>query len=164
MTFAIGNDVVDFDKAKADSNWQRAGYLSKIFTDNEQILINKSENQEIAVWQLWSQKEAVYKLVRQLGAKRGFYPKKIIGNLNHFNRQQIQYEGKFYYCQTIIFETHLHTIALENPIHFEGIKEVTSDIIIEKIGDFPYIKTTENQQIPISKSHHGAFEYRVGIF
>ena len=68
----IGNDVVDFQYAQQQSNWQRKGFLTKIFTSKEQDLIAESENQEKAVWQLWSQKEAVYKIIRQLGAPRGF--------------------------------------------------------------------------------------------
>ena len=35
----IGNDVVDLELAKKESNWQRRGFLSKIFTKNEQRLI-----------------------------------------------------------------------------------------------------------------------------
>ena len=73
----VGNDVVDFALASVESNWRRTDYLSKIFTEKEQKHIHESENQSNIVWQLWSQKEAVYKLIRQMGAPRGFYPLKI---------------------------------------------------------------------------------------
>ena len=46
----IGNDVVDLALAKIESNWQRKGFLNKIFTENEKILIQKSKNQELMVW------------------------------------------------------------------------------------------------------------------
>ncbi len=58
----IGNDVVDLALAKVESNWQRKGYLDKLFTTKEQNLIFCSENPTIMVWILWSRKEAVYKI------------------------------------------------------------------------------------------------------
>ena len=31
----IGNDIVDLDLARTQSNWQRKGFLDKIFTKKE---------------------------------------------------------------------------------------------------------------------------------
>ena len=45
----IGNDIVDLALAKKESNWKRKGYLDKIFTVSEQLLLQKSTNQELAV-------------------------------------------------------------------------------------------------------------------
>ena len=46
----IGNDIVDLALAQKESNWKRKGFLDKIFTLQEQLFINLSENQEIEVW------------------------------------------------------------------------------------------------------------------
>ena len=35
----IGNDIIDLDVAKTESNWKRKGFLDKIFTANEQFQI-----------------------------------------------------------------------------------------------------------------------------
>jgi phosphopantetheinyl transferase (holo-ACP synthase) len=160
----IGNDVVDFELTKKQTNWRRMGYLSKLFTDSEQSDINNSHNQDLAVWQLWSQKEAVYKIIRQLGASRGFYPKKIIGNLNNSDFQKVSFENQVFYCQTTIFEQHLHTIALVEKAHFSAVQNIVQKDKVFKIGEFPYLQINENQNIPISISHHGKFEYCVGIY
>ena len=160
----IGNDVVDFQYAQQQSNWQRKGFLPKIFTSIEQDLIAGSENQEKAVWQLWSQKEAVYKIIRQLGAPRGFYPQKIKGNLNDSEFQKVAFENQVFYCKTAVFEQHLHTIAVVEEHHFSSVQNIVRKEKMFKVGEFPYLQINENQNIPISISHHGKFEYCVGVF
>ena len=40
----IGNDIVDLALAKKQSNWRRKGYFEKIFTQQEQHLINNTQN------------------------------------------------------------------------------------------------------------------------
>jgi hypothetical protein len=39
----IGNDIVDL-AARKESNWKRPGYLNKIFTTKEQLLISSAES------------------------------------------------------------------------------------------------------------------------
>ncbi len=58
----IGNDIVDLQLASYQSNWQRKGWLQKIFTTKEQRHIHTSENPNLMVWKLWSMKEATYKV------------------------------------------------------------------------------------------------------
>ena len=72
----IGNDIVDLNLAKTQSNWKRKGYLDKIFTENEQNLIFESENPTAKVWNLWSRKEAAYKIYNRSTNIRVFNPKK----------------------------------------------------------------------------------------
>lgn len=57
----IGNDIVDLNLAKTQSNWRRRGYLQKIFTKEEYQQILNSENRDKMVWLFWSMKEAAYK-------------------------------------------------------------------------------------------------------
>jgi phosphopantetheinyl transferase (holo-ACP synthase) len=52
----IGNDIVDLALARKESNWKRPGYLNKIFTTKEQLLISSAENPNTMVWNLWSRK------------------------------------------------------------------------------------------------------------
>jgi hypothetical protein len=37
------NDIVDLALARKESNWKRPGYLNKIFTTKEQLLISSAE-------------------------------------------------------------------------------------------------------------------------
>ena len=58
----IGNDIIDLDLTKIQSNWQRPKFLEKIFTLKERNFIQKAEDPELEVWKLWSRKEAAYKI------------------------------------------------------------------------------------------------------
>lgn len=78
----IGNDIVDFDVAKKQSNWRRPRYLDKIFTEKEQYYITNSENKSQTVWRLWSMKEAAYKLYTRLNPSRFYNPKAFECRLN----------------------------------------------------------------------------------
>ena len=49
----IGNDIIDLDLTKIQSNWQRPKFLEKIFTLKERNFIQKAENPELEVWKLW---------------------------------------------------------------------------------------------------------------
>ena len=72
----IGNDVVDLNLAKTESNWQRKGFLEKQFTEFEINEILSSANPFLKVWLFWSMKEAAYKCYVQEHQKRFFAPKK----------------------------------------------------------------------------------------
>lgn len=73
----IGNDIVDLKLASIQSNWQRKGFLNKVFTENEQHLILHAANSFKMVWRLWSMKESAYKIYVQQYQKRFFAPKKL---------------------------------------------------------------------------------------
>lgn len=73
----IGNDIVDLHLAKKESNWNRNGFLDKIYTKNEQKLILAAENPDLSVWNLWSRKEAAYKIYNRSTRIRAFNPTKL---------------------------------------------------------------------------------------
>jgi len=73
----VGNDIIDLKQAALDSNWQRKGFLSKVFTSKEIGYIQKTEHPFHMVWQLWSMKESAYKINMQQYKRRFFSPKKI---------------------------------------------------------------------------------------
>lgn len=155
----IGNDVVDLALAKVESNWQRKGFLEKLFTLNEQKLISKSQNPTELVWILWSRKEAVYKIILQQNGERGFYPSRI---------ENIDYESGIvcfldtrFYVRTTILNDCMHSIALLNQ-SFDQIIEISAETLIHKHNEIPYIRK-DLALIPISKSHHGRFQKTIGI-
>ncbi len=138
----IGNDIVDLQFAKQESNWRRPRFLQKLFTEEEQDFIHASANKEIAVWLLWTRKESVYKIVSRLEQRRFFAPKKIkhvnltllsIPCLPEMEKQQSQLSfGQYtFYTESLISNTHIHTIArlrgLELPISVHSFKMSKND-------------------------------------
>ena len=82
----IGNDLVDLKLANIQSNWQRKGFLDKLFTPKEQEYILNADNPFETVWLLWSMKESAYKAYLQIYGCRFFAPKKLACSLLSKNK------------------------------------------------------------------------------
>lgn len=176
----IGNDIIDLKLAKFQSNWQRFGFLQKLFIEKEQEIILKSEDAEMTVWLLWSMKEAVYKAVQRKYSMDRFYnPKRFFCShliiSNKSARGVVCFENeifktssrlsltKIYTCTSntefsLILKTQnsrislLHKIAEQKNIPLE-----TLNISKNKQG-IPFLTYKgDNLQIPFSLSHHGDF-------
>ncbi len=93
----IGNDIIDLEKAKRESDWQRRGFLDKLFTSGEQQLIWSSGNAELMIWNLWSRKEAAYKIYNRQSGERFFSPRRFVCGVD-----SVIFEGHRYYTQTQI--------------------------------------------------------------
>ncbi len=107
----IGNDIVDLNLAKKESNWQRKGFLEKQFTLNEQRTILKSENPFLQVWLFWSMKEAAYKCYTQKHLKRFFAPQKFECSLTSKDEGVVFFNDNKYYTTTFIDAFYIYTIA-----------------------------------------------------
>ena len=153
----IGNDIVDLALAKKESNWKRKGYLDKIFTASEQLLIQKSTNQELAIWNLWSRKEAVYKIILQKGGKRGYYPIKIECLDLNLENGMVQFENQIFYTKTIATEEWIYSLAVEYEKDFRNIKTLVNSHLLFKVDGIPFI-SINNDVKNASKTHHGKFE------
>lgn len=153
----IGNDIVDLALAKKESNWKRKGYLDKIFTVSEQLLIQKSTNQELAIWNLWSRKEAVYKIILQKGGKRGYYPRKIECLDLNLENGMIEFENQIFYTITIVKNESIYSIAVQNVNDFRNIKTLDNSHLLFKVDGIPFI-SINNEVKNVSKTHHGKFE------
>jgi phosphopantetheinyl transferase (holo-ACP synthase) len=153
----IGNDIVDLALAEKESNWKRKGYLDKIFTVSEQLLIQKSINQDIAIWNLWSRKEAVYKIIVQKGGKRGYYPVKIECLDLDIANGLVRFQNQIFYTKTFANEESVYSIAVQNVNDFENIKNIENDNSIFKVDGIPFI-LINNEVKNVSKTHHGTFE------
>lgn len=153
----IGNDIVDLAEAKKESNWKRKGYLDKILTVSEQLLIQKSTNQELALWNLWSRKEAVYKIILQKGGKRGYYPRKIECLDLNLENGMVEFENQIFYTITIVKNESVYSIAVQNLNDFQNIKTLENSNFLYKIDGIPFI-SINNEVKNASKTHHGNFE------
>lgn len=153
----IGNDVIDLALATSQSNWKRKGYLDKIFTNLEQKFILKSLNTDEMVWSLWSRKEAVYKIIIQKGGKRGYYPIKIECLNAAFENGNVQFENQLFYTKSIISNSSIHSLAVENKEDFNKIITISNLENIKKINGIPFYEL-DSKIHAASKSHHGQFE------
>jgi phosphopantetheinyl transferase (holo-ACP synthase) len=149
----IGNDVVDLALTEQESNWQRKGFLEKIFTVDEQLRIENAADKSVLIWTMWSQKEAVYKILRQKGASRGFYPLKI----TCLNAENVRYQNEDFYTKTSKVETSLQTLAVTKKTDFDKCRclSLAAPLVYEKEIPF-YLKN--GIQLYATKSHHGRFE------
>jgi phosphopantetheinyl transferase (holo-ACP synthase) len=153
----VGNDIVDLELAQKESNWKRNGYLDKIATVSEQILLQNSDNQDVSVWNLWSRKEAVYKIILQKGGKRGYYPIKIECLDLNSELGIVRYQNQCFYTRTIVTKDYIYSEAVENYDDLKKIKELAKSSTIIKLDGIPFAKI-ESRILNISKTHHGRFE------
>ena len=114
----IGNDIVDRARANRDSNWQRRGFLAKLFTPSEQQLIRAASNPECLVWTLWSMKESAYKAATRKTGKRVFNPSKISCTLNTWSDEAADgfaVYGETYRTSSLITPGYIGSLAF--PAH-----------------------------------------------
>ncbi|MCO4822358.1 MAG: 4-phosphopantetheinyl transferase family protein [Flavobacteriaceae bacterium] len=107
----IGNDIVDLKQARIDSNWKRKGFLEKIFTQNEQVLIFSSANQHQTVWLLWSMKEAAYKIYMRQFGNRFFNPTRLECNIETKTKGHVVIGDNTFDTISQIDKNYIHTIA-----------------------------------------------------
>ena len=154
----IGNDIVDLALAKKESNWQRNRFLDKIFTKNEQQLILNDANPEIIVWNLWSRKEAAYKIYNRETGIRGFFPLQLECFYENQNLGSVSIKGKIYFTKSKIENDSIYTIAVVKKEYFKKIKSINPAVKILKKNGIPFIIDEKTKLIqPVSISHHGQF-------
>ena len=159
----IGNDIIDLAFARKESNWQRKGFLDKIFTPREQLLISNAQNPETTVWNLWSRKEAAYKIYNRLTQIRAFIPQQLecfdLVVKNGIIYGKVICYDTVYFTKTKITSDYIETNAVLNPSDFDKIKTINLSSQLIKINGIPNYFDLENKILkPISKSHHGSFE------
>lgn len=154
----IGNDIVDLSLARKESNWQRKGFLDKIFTDKEQLLISTAKNPELMVWNLWTRKEAGYKIYNRQTGIRGYFPLQLECFYESQNLGTVCINGNVYYTQTEIQQDFVYTEAVTEIHFFKAIKVLNSKDILNKKNGIPYCIGEQNQIVkPVSISHHGRY-------
>jgi phosphopantetheine--protein transferase-like protein len=181
----VGNDIVDLKVAATESNWERKGFLNKIFTAREREYISNSNNKFNTVWRLWSMKESAYKLYIQQNGERFFNPKKLECTIFSKNEGQVIVGESWFSTSTksnnnLIFSTALidkstTVISCDFKINNCAQSEQTHSAILHYIAfltKFKLSKLTikksannvpclyfQNEQLPwsISLSHHGTF-------
>lgn len=162
----IGNDVIDIAQSRTDSNWQRKGFIERLFTDTEQATINSHDNPEIMIWVLWSMKEAAYKIYNRETDLRAFIPLRLICSNITENKSgftgRVECAGKTYFTETYFNGKMIHTVALTTKNGFDNIKELPGHKVFKnsKGHPFAYIPGYTLPQ-PVSRSHHGKYQKSV---
>ncbi len=164
----IGNDIVDLALAQKESNWKRKGFLDKIFTKNEQLMILHAQNQEVMVWNLWSRKEAVYKIYNRKTQIRGYFPLQLecfdLEILDGTIFGKVVINDNIYYTKTEITDQLINTIAVEKFQDLDKIITLKNRKNIPKKNGIPnYFKIDNLVSKPVSISNHGRFERIITI-
>lgn len=160
----IGNDIVDIDLARKESNWKREGFLDKIFSKQEQFLILNDLNPETMVWSLWSRKEASYKIYNRITGISGYFPSRLQCNYVDENSGTVSIDGFVFYTQTQITNDYIYSIAVSEMLIFNKIKSLESLENIKKENGIPYIlDTVSNTIYPVSITHHGRFQRVISV-
>jgi phosphopantetheinyl transferase (holo-ACP synthase) len=124
----IGNDIVDRVQAKRESNWQRKGFLDKLFTTDEQRLILTASDPERIVWTLWSMKESAYKVAVRETGKRVFAPRKLECQVNTLTEETaegvVSYE-KIYQTRSSITPHYIASVAVPTNLPFDFHQEIS---------------------------------------
>ena len=163
----IGNDIVDLHLANKESNWNRKGFLDKIYTKNEQKLILAAENPDLSVWNLWSRKEAAYKIYNRSTRIRAFNPNKFECLEVSFNENEsfgiVQLDDFIFLTKTTVNADFINSIAFVDKRQkyqseiFE-IEAYSSFLKEQKIVKNQFgIPCFPNKNEFVSISHHGKY-------
>ncbi|MFD2583622.1 4'-phosphopantetheinyl transferase superfamily protein [Pedobacter vanadiisoli] len=148
----LGNDIVDLDLAKIQSNWRRKNYLNKIFTADEQLMVTSAPNPDLMVWLLWSMKESAYKIYNRKTGIRNFAPKSLTCTLSpnsDYIKGKVSIDKDVYFTKSDVHPGYLHTIA--TPIYHQ-LAKIRINIYQSPENLFDY-KSTK----PGCVSHHGRY-------
>lgn len=163
----IGNDIIDLALSRKESNWQRKGFIEKLFTADEQQLIKKYDEPEIMVWLLWSMKEAAYKIYNRQTKIREFSPKKLVCFIEALDINnsygKVVCDKNIYHTKTVFSLESIHTVAVTDCKDINNVIEVENKKIVKDENGIPYLKISSNKLQDISISHHGRFEKRIMI-
>lgn len=174
----IGNDVVDLRLAATQSNWERSGYLDKLFTRDEQRQILKAADPAKMLWLLWSMKEAAYKAENRLTGIRNYCPSKFMTRLSASANSQycgeVHYQGRIFYTQSNLCDDMVHSIACLRTGDIESVRQeilpyttaylsvfnslnTSRQLYKNKAGMPAVIHQETGQQYMASVSHHGHY-------
>ena len=155
----IGNDIVDLDLARKESNWQRKGFLEKIFSLEEQYLIHNDSNPEIMVWNLWSRKEAAYKIFNRNTGINGYFPWRLKCHYEDLNSGTVVIGGFVFHTRTQITDSYIYSIAVSEKSIMNKIIKLNSLKKIKKEEGIPYLlDSTSKKKQPVSITHHGRYQ------
>lgn len=160
----VGNDIIDIAETRRSNNWERPGFLLKVFSPKEQELISDSSNPFATVWRLWSMKESAYKVFIQAGGERFFNPAKIECTLDSLEKGRVDIGEMAIQTKTSINPDYIFTSASMSGLDFENqIFQLTardhafqSKFMKKKVlNAFAESKGLDADTLEIHKTHSG---------
>lgn len=145
----LGNDVVDLKLASVQSNWRRKGFLGKIFNKAEQNLIEIAASPDVKIWQLWTLKEAAYKIYNRQTGIRTFEPSCILCTVDDDEIGRVQINKEIFFTKSIIALEYIHTTAA---LSLRDLHNCSVNIYRGKAKRIDYHALN-----PKSVSHHGDY-------
>ncbi|MFP4844501.1 4'-phosphopantetheinyl transferase superfamily protein [Winogradskyella sp. PE311] len=159
----VGNDIVDIAQTKTTTNWRRPRFLDKLFTPKEQAYIHNSSNPFLMVWQLWSIKEAAYKLYTQENSSRFYNPKQFECELKN-QQWLVKYCNYVCYAQTkvtskyIISEARLERLKMTSKVVRFNSKDAliqSQQLRLQVLNLISETKSIDKSQLSIIKTKNG---------
>lgn len=154
----IGNDIVDLQLARTQSNWQRPRFLEKVCTNSEVKYILNSENQELAFWKVWTIKESAYKIWNRKTNVKVFNPKYFECFDVDLSISKVKIGNDFFVSKTIVAGQKIYTIVVKHRKIFQNIINIKDRNFIEKENDLPFYVKNNIKNHNVSISNHGRFE------
>jgi phosphopantetheinyl transferase (holo-ACP synthase) len=162
----IGNDVVDIEAARHESNIWRKGWQEKLFTADERAFIKASQDAEVAVWLMWSMKEAAYKAWNRQTGIRTFPPHNLQCTIDRLTESEssgsVSFACDVFYTKSSILNNCIHTIAAQSKKMFIGIIHLSESDVVKDNFRLPYFEQDRGMR-PASKSHHGRYNFSIGL-
>lgn len=173
----VGNDLVDLEKAAAESNWKRKGYLEKLCSTHEQQLIWQAQDPSLLFWIIWTMKESVYKIINRQTQIRSYAPLtlsciNIVLNAKDATGM-VNYQGETFHTFTEIKDHLVHSIAaaaatqlaqvnvqhLKNrKDYMEDFNQSSKDYQLSKKNGLPAMTNSlTGLKHAVSISHHGRY-------
>lgn len=159
----IGNDVIDLSLSRRESNWQRKGFIQKLFTAKEQLSIASNSHSETIVWLFWSMKEAAYKIYNRQTKRREFIPQKfecfLLTETTTYVTGIVRCLDMVYHTRTDISIEYIHTVAVISLNDFDNVIQIERERIVKDEYGIPYLLSAiDKYRQPVSISNHGNFE------
>lgn len=160
----VGNDIIDLKAASSSSQWERRGFIQKIFTIQEQDIITSSADPFASVWHLWSMKESAYKVFIQAGGEPFFSPTRIKCSLDCSKNGQVTIDtttlktstsvnSNYIFCTATSSKSDIATCIFQLPEN--NIQQHSNFIHHQVVKDFAKINSLNCAELEIKKTTTG---------
>lgn len=156
----IGVDIIDLKKAREEESWKRKGFLNKLFTKEEQIIINNSNNSFETIWLFWSMKESAYKIWSRKNNIRAFSPTSFGCEIIDNNQGIVKCKNEVFYITSTITSKVIFSVG-KSKKEIEVCSQITDinsteGVLRKKLEELTNAKASE---IVKSKTEAGAPRY-----
>ena len=160
----VGNDIIDIEETKLSTNWERPGFVEKIFTEKEQAIIAAASDPFTTVWQMWSMKESAYKVFIQDGGERFYAPSKIECSFDNLENGEVKIDSLILKTSTLINDNYIFSTATHDNSNIESCVfeipkndiQLQSDFIRQQlIKEFSKVNNLETEDLKIRKAASG---------